>query len=386
MKVLAAVISAAATAQSLEDRGSATAWTSIEASYNSLYDAILAEYSTTNIPGVKKANRLRDFLNKVDNFPTRVSDSCANFADLDSCSTVVDSCEFNPVVGSQKTVLSAARNYKVSADILCPDINEWKYNIHLSGNDDPYATPTNAGDRQFSVITSPDSGSMEISLTDPSAWDKRQSFMQPCTIGEWNTYSLEVNQVDEDPSTLRWVFNFDGTQAAQGTYDLSGAYSSGDLNAFVFDLIPNSVRNFSYQTFDDICLLKNEQVFTIRARTSSSVSHAQTDGTVNFQIPKAGCDTWFNLDDPNQPDDREPGQIDTYVIDVSSLPASCLENLGDIRIWEEDDDGWYPDWFEVTVVDKTACTTTVYSYEGLQWVDFGETSYSQNAAPVVTQS
>ncbi|CAG5109533.1 Oidioi.mRNA.OKI2018_I69.chr2.g4055.t1.cds [Oikopleura dioica] len=244
MKVLAAVISAAATAQSLEDRGSTTAWTSIETAYSSLYDAILTAYSNTNIPGVKKANRLRDFLNKVDNFPTR---------------------------------------------------------------------------------------------------------------------------------------------AAQGTYDLSGAYSSGDLNAFVFDLIPNSVRNFSYQTFDDICLLKNEQVFTIRAQTSATVSGAQTDGTTNFQIPKAGCDTWFDLDDPNK-DDQEPGQIDTFVLDVSSLPASCLENLGDIRIWEKDNDGWYPDWFEVTVVDKTACTTTVYSYEGLQWVEFGETSYSQNAAPVVTQS
>ena len=75
-----AVLGTAAVAQSLEDRGSDTAWVAIEDAYNSLYDAILAAYSTTNIPGVKKANRLRDFLNKVNNFPSRVSDSCANFA------------------------------------------------------------------------------------------------------------------------------------------------------------------------------------------------------------------------------------------------------------------------------------------------------------------
>ena len=212
--------------------------------------------------------------------PADRTDPCT---DLDSCTTVVDSCEFNPVVNTKNTAVSAARNYKVSADVLCPGVNEWHYIVHLTSDADPYAPTVNLGNRQFSIISSPDTGSMEISLHSEVNANKRHAFFQACTVGEWNTYSLEVNQVDADPSTLRWIFSFDGTQVQEGTFALSGAYSTGDLNAFVFDNVPNSVRNFSYQTFDDICLLKNEQVFTIRARTSSSVSYAATDGTVNFQ-------------------------------------------------------------------------------------------------------
>lgn len=71
---------AGASAQSLEGRGSETAWTSIESAYNDLYDALLSFYSNTKIPAVKKANRLRDFFNKVSNFPGRADSSCSNFA------------------------------------------------------------------------------------------------------------------------------------------------------------------------------------------------------------------------------------------------------------------------------------------------------------------
>ncbi|CAG5076491.1 Oidioi.mRNA.OKI2018_I69.PAR.g8473.t1.cds [Oikopleura dioica] len=77
MRILPAILSAGAlAAEAPED-----AWTEITDAYNALYDALLATYSDMNIPEVKKANRLRDFFNKVSYLPGRVEDSCTDFAD-----------------------------------------------------------------------------------------------------------------------------------------------------------------------------------------------------------------------------------------------------------------------------------------------------------------
>ena len=77
------------------------------------------------------------------------------------------------------------------------------------------------------------------------------------TEGDWNTYSVEVNQVVGSPSTLEYFVRVDGTQIGTGTYDASGAFSSGDLYAKVSNNLHasathTSVKNFYYQTFADI--------------------------------------------------------------------------------------------------------------------------------------
>ncbi|CAG5104439.1 Oidioi.mRNA.OKI2018_I69.chr1.g1254.t1.cds [Oikopleura dioica] len=267
MKILATALGTAATAQSLDDRGSVTAWVAIEDAYSSLYDAILSAYSdafscsygewetysvevrqisgsgdveyvtkigdTTLHSSRYSASALpagldlqvfvaSDFNNAATNYGLRnfyyqTFDPCATrtdpCTDLASCTTVVDSCEFNPVDNVAKTVVSAAANYKVSADILCPDRNAWTNMVHLTSDPGAFDDTSYAGNRQFTVKKSPDAGSMEVSFHDPNWTNKRYYFRQLCTVGEWNTYSLEVNQVEGDPSTLRWIFRFDGTQS-----------------------------------------------------------------------------------------------------------------------------------------------------------------------------
>ncbi|CAG5104752.1 Oidioi.mRNA.OKI2018_I69.chr1.g1506.t1.cds [Oikopleura dioica] len=76
MKLLALVTLAIASAESAAQ----TSWSKVTVAYNQLYNDVLSAYADTNIPAQKKANRLRDFYNKVDDLVGLVDESCTDFA------------------------------------------------------------------------------------------------------------------------------------------------------------------------------------------------------------------------------------------------------------------------------------------------------------------
>ncbi|CAG5111496.1 Oidioi.mRNA.OKI2018_I69.chr2.g5799.t1.cds [Oikopleura dioica] len=79
MKPFVAAIAASASVNA--QMSANDAWTDVAAAYTDLYDAVHDAYvGTGKKQAVKKANRVGDFYNKVNNFPGRVSASCAEFA------------------------------------------------------------------------------------------------------------------------------------------------------------------------------------------------------------------------------------------------------------------------------------------------------------------
>ncbi|CAG5104777.1 Oidioi.mRNA.OKI2018_I69.chr1.g1531.t1.cds [Oikopleura dioica] len=74
--LLALVILAIASAESVAQ----TSWSKVTVAYNQLYNDVLSAYADTNIPPQKKANRLRDFYNKVDDLLGLVDESCTDYA------------------------------------------------------------------------------------------------------------------------------------------------------------------------------------------------------------------------------------------------------------------------------------------------------------------
>ncbi|CAG5104778.1 Oidioi.mRNA.OKI2018_I69.chr1.g1532.t1.cds [Oikopleura dioica] len=74
--LLALVILAIASAESAAQ----TSWSKVTVAYNQLYNDVLSAYADTNIPPQKKANRLRDFYNKVNDLVGLVDESCTDFA------------------------------------------------------------------------------------------------------------------------------------------------------------------------------------------------------------------------------------------------------------------------------------------------------------------
>ena len=164
--------------------------------------------------------------------------------------------ELTPVRNNQVATVAAALNYKVSADILCsqkPEETTWRNIVDI--RNDPYAEGL-IGNRMFTIHVSPLNGELEISVADPNLIHNRKLFQQPCTFGEWNTYSVEVRRMESNQSKLKYVVSIDGVLAAEGNYDAIDAYSAGDLLAFASnDIIApasnTAVKNFFYQTFED---------------------------------------------------------------------------------------------------------------------------------------
>ena len=182
---------------------------------------------------------------------------------------------------------------KVSVDILCTENSNgaWKSIIHLTSDQTGAIVP---GNRQFSVYKTPWNGYLELSASDPgpNGYNYRGAYNQQCTIGEWNTYAVEVSQVDGSPSTLKYVMTFDGTSAKEGTYDASLAYRAGPLYAYVSEDITEadsetSVRNFYYQTFSDTACFP-KVVFEAQDGVDSSLEDMQSSCATKASSYTAG--------------------------------------------------------------------------------------------------
>ena len=169
---------------------------------------------------------------------------------LQNCETFVNGTGMTPLRNNQLATVTSTLNYKFSVDILCnmaPDGN-WNNIIHVTTGEN---TGT-IGARTFLVHTMPSENSL-LFVTTYDDSDDQMSHKFSCNTGEWNTYSVEVRQVDGS-STLRSVMSIDGIQVQDFSYDASHSPNGEDLFVFASnDFIPSapgySVRNFFYQTF-----------------------------------------------------------------------------------------------------------------------------------------
>ena len=78
-----------------------------------------------------------------------------------------------------------------------------------------------------------------------------------CTPGEWKTFTLEVRQSEASPMTLRYVASINGKEVKSEAYPVSGSLSTGEIKFYVSNPWDDaatgySVRNFFYQTFEEI--------------------------------------------------------------------------------------------------------------------------------------
>ncbi|CAG5102667.1 Oidioi.mRNA.OKI2018_I69.chr1.g412.t1.cds [Oikopleura dioica] len=352
MKLLPAVIAAAAGLEVADN-----AWTKVAAAYNEVYDDVFAAYVGRGLPARnsrKKANRLRDFYNKVENFPTRISDSCVDFAGsgdpdafippyydsedcnllaptpppcetnpcdgLDDCHILVDGCSLQPSRNNQIGTVPAALNYKFSADVLCdqsmaldgvfknifhtfadtplcsdpcdgiescttlvngceiaPTANyqvetvqatlAYKASAEVFCSHEKAVSASNQtilrlgaggdigapGDRTFLLMRNANGNGVHVVVNFPGDWSHQRYVIHDCIENEWNTYAVEVTVLEG--STLSYVATVDGVTVMDGTYDSSGAKTTGDLTAFVAGQYNEpatgfNVRNFFYQILD----------------------------------------------------------------------------------------------------------------------------------------
>ncbi|CAG5091188.1 Oidioi.mRNA.OKI2018_I69.PAR.g12907.t1.cds [Oikopleura dioica] len=176
---------------------------------------------------------------------------------LDNCNTIVDSCPVAPEPNKQIGTVDASLNYKLSVDVLCshmmPLDGQWKNIFHVTGGEN-YGQP---GDRTFAMFRNRNENKLLIVANDPNGSNHQSIRYVDCNDGEWNTYSLEVRQDETSINILKYAIFIDGVEIDAGLYSKDGALTEGDLKVFVSDDYYDSaltfpVRNFFYQTFDEI--------------------------------------------------------------------------------------------------------------------------------------
>lgn len=170
---------------------------------------------------------------------------------LKNCETFINKAAVSPSRNNQLSTITGALNFKFSADVLCnPAPNgQWKNILHVTSG----ASDQQFGARAFCMIAHINEDIIEFSVHDPNHWTWRQQYSVYCNSGEWNTYSLEVRQVDGS-SLLRSVVSVDGNQIGEFTYEASLSINDHELNVFAgsdfwASASDYSVRNFFYQTF-----------------------------------------------------------------------------------------------------------------------------------------
>jgi len=131
--------------------------------------------------------------------------------------------------------------------------DEWFNIIHVTAGGDLGGL----GDRTFTMARMPASNTMYMTVTDPTRpWNHKWTPIS-CTQGEWNTYSVEVRQHEDDSSMLVYQMKKDLTLIHESTFQVSRGKTSGPLQVFTsnpFDGVATeySLRNFYYQTFETV--------------------------------------------------------------------------------------------------------------------------------------
>ena len=176
-------------------------------------------------------------------------------ADLDNCTTIVDSCGVAPARGDLAATVSASLKFKASADVMCnlnmPLDGQWRNVLHMTGG----GALGDIGDRTFAIFRKQRQNELYITVNDPTGAHNERFFSVACSDGEWNNYSVEVRQLEDNPANVKFTLKQDETVVGEGEYPASGAYSSGDLEAWTSsDWMESAssyfVRNFIFQTFE----------------------------------------------------------------------------------------------------------------------------------------
>ena len=145
----------------------------------------------------------------------------------------------------------AALNYKFSAEILCNKNGNSENIIYVTAGDHG-----DVGSRQFALFVSQEH-KIHFAVTNPYFGGKQHASNVECADGSWNTYSVQVRQVEGSPEQLKYVVLIDGNQIAEGTYASNDAYTVGDLEVFFSNwwsaaaATDYHVKNFFYQRFED---------------------------------------------------------------------------------------------------------------------------------------
>jgi len=219
---------------------------------NAGYDGSLKAYASN--PWMESASEysLRNFYFQTFNeVACTSSDPCDGLAD---CTAIVGSCGVAPTKGTLASTVSASLNFKASADVKCnhnmPLDGRWKNVLHMTGG----GALGNIGDRTFAIFRKQRQNQLYIAVNDPTGSHNERVFNVDCNDGEWNNYSVEVRALEDNPTNVKFTLKQDDTVVGEGVYPASGAYSDGDLEAWISHDTMDSgssyyVKNFIYQTF-----------------------------------------------------------------------------------------------------------------------------------------
>lgn len=164
------------------------------------------------------------------------------------CSTIVD-CD--PIAPKKNTLVvskTAVLHFRMSVDIYC--------NVGTSSGSTNIIHVTNGGfngnigNRVFAIWRRKDSSIMHININSPTTVEKRVYVDEPCNPGEWNTYAVELKPASA-AGMVEYSVTKDGNVILNGSYDETGAYSSGGLKFYVSNPWTDSassslVKNFYY--------------------------------------------------------------------------------------------------------------------------------------------
>lgn len=187
----------------------------------------------------------------LDEIPPKASDPCEG---LHNCQTLVNGNSLAPLRNNKIGTVSAALNYKFSAEVFCDDktpssLDHFFNIIHVTAGGDCCG----GGDRTFGLWHDQYGKKLHFTFNGPDYGFNWYDIFCP-KGGAWKTYSVEVRQINQSPEVLRFVASVDGAIIDEGTYNYQESVTTGDLQVFVSDDWYEAgsellVRNFYYQAF-----------------------------------------------------------------------------------------------------------------------------------------
>ncbi|CAG5104800.1 Oidioi.mRNA.OKI2018_I69.chr1.g1554.t1.cds [Oikopleura dioica] len=174
----------------------------------------------------------------------------------ENCETFIDDCAINPSRENLITTVIASVNHVTSVDVLCTHVESstGMNFVHMTN----MAMSGNAGQRFFALYRQPDCQSISLSFAYPEIckfFSQADDF--ECVPGEWNTFKLEQRQDENDPALTNIVVSIDDTIVAERVAATHRVLKGDELNVYASNkwndaAVDYSIRNFFYQTFDEI--------------------------------------------------------------------------------------------------------------------------------------
>ena len=141
-----------------------------------------------------------------------------------TCSSIVGCDPIEPQYNTLFSTETAALYFIISVDIFCDDslpLGSWRNIIHVTnGGVNGYI-----GNRVFGIWRKDSSAELHISISHPTYSGKQTTVEFPCDQGEWSTYTLELTKATI--GFVNYSVKKDGNELLAGSYEETGAYSSG---------------------------------------------------------------------------------------------------------------------------------------------------------------